>query len=129
MRPSSDERFNPGQTYDNRLLPRYAVTTRVEVEWLSWRRPEGLRRREVIPTAEVLDVSMGGMLVDAPGKPPLDVNAIVELASAGNPATARVAHKHVALDPDRQLLGIEFLDMSEGFAAGLHALIQALRDD
>lgn len=129
MRPSSDERFNPGQTYDNRLMPRYTVTTRVEVEWLSSRRREGLRRREVTPTAEVLDVSMGGMLVEAPGKPSLDVNSLVELATAGHPATARVAHKHVALDPDKQLLGIEFLDMSEGFKADLHALIQALRGD
>jgi hypothetical protein len=129
MRPSSDERYNPGQTYDNRLMPRYTVTTRVQVEWLTSRRRKGLRRRDVVPMADVLDVSMGGMLVEAPGDPPLDVNSRVELASAGNPATARVAHKHVALDPDKQLLGLELVDMSEGFMADLHALIQVLRGD
>jgi hypothetical protein len=112
---------------NNRLLRRFATPTLVEVEWLTARHRTGVRRRLVTPVAEVLDLSMGGMLVEVPGKPLLRINSRVELASEGHRATARVAHKHVAIDPDKQLLGIEFIEMSKGFETSLHALVLALR--
>ena len=99
----------------------------IEIEWLSASYRKGLRRRMVVPTAEVLDMSMGGMLVEAPAEPRFDVGETVELASDGHTASARVAHKHEALDPDKQLLGIEFVTMSEAFEASLHEAVRALR--
>lgn len=124
---NADERCQSTQTFDNRLMRRYALPTLVELEWLAGRRRKGIRRRVEVPTAQVLDLSMGGMLVEAPAKPRLEVNDVVEIASDGNRATARIAHKHVAIDPDKQLLGIEFLRMSEAFEASLHALVRLLR--
>jgi hypothetical protein len=121
-RPSNRRGFE-----NNRLLRRFAMPTLVEVEWLTARHRTGIRRRLVTPVAEVLDLSMGGMLIEVPGKPLLRVNSKVELASEGNRATARVAHKHVAIDPDKQLLGIEFIEMSKDFETSLHTLVLALR--
>ncbi len=127
MRQASDERVQHNRAFDGRLMRRYSLGTHVEIEWLSAKYRKGLRRRVVVPSAEVLDLSMGGMLVDAPGKPRLEIGAMVELASEGHLATARVAHKHVALDPGKQLLGIELVEMSEAFAASLHEAVRALR--
>ena len=127
MSDAADERTIRQQTVESRLTRRYSLSIPVELEWLTGRHRKGLRRRVVVPVAQVLDVSIGGMLVEAPGRPDLEVDAIVELASDGHQATARVAHKHVAVDPDHQLLGIEFVEMSEGFEAALHDLVRVLR--
>ncbi len=109
-------------------MRRSAPTGLVEIEWLTGRHRRGLRRRLIVPTAEVFDLSMGGMLVQAPGRPVLEVGDPMELASDGHFATAQVMHKHVALDPGKQLLGLGLTDMSEGFAVGLHEAVRAFRD-
>ena len=127
MRHASEERVQHNRGFDGRLMRRYSLGTHVEIEWLAATYRKGLRRRMVVPTAEVLDLSMGGMLVEAPGKPRLEIGAMVELASEGHLATARVAHKHVALDPGKQLLGIELVEMSEALSASLHEAVRALR--
>lgn len=127
MRHASEERVQHNRGFDGRLMRRYSLGSHVEIEWLAATYRKGLRRRMVVPTAEVLDLSMGGMLVEAPGKPRLEIGAMVELASEGHLATARVAHKHVALDPGKQLLGIELVEMSEAFSASLHEAVRALR--
>ena len=128
MDHSADERVDRTTIFDGRLTRRYTPTVPVEVDWVTGAHRKGLRRRLVVPTAQVLDISTGGMLVEAPGRPVLEVDSVVELASDGHPATARVAHKHVALDSEMQLLGIEFLGMSAGFDDALHELVRALRD-
>ena len=115
------------RSIDGRLMRRYSIADGVEVDWVTGARKTGLRRTEVVPKAQVLDLLMGGMLVEVPAKPRLEVGAIVQLASDGNTATARVAHKHVALDPAKQLLGIEFVEMSEDFEDHLHRAITAIR--
>lgn len=127
MAQAFDEHVQQQRIVNERLLPRHAVIGRIEIEWLSSRHRKGLRRRLVVPTAEVLDLSMGGMLVEVPAEPRFDVDETVELASEGHTASARVAHKHEAIDPDKQLLGIEFVAMSEPFEASLHEAVRALR--
>jgi hypothetical protein len=127
MAQAFDEHVQQKRIVNKRLLLRHAVNGRIEIEWLSSRHRKGLRRRLVVPTAEVLDLSMGGMLVEAPAEPRFDVDETVELASEGHTASARVTHKHEAIDPDKQLLGIEFVAMSEPFEASLHEAVRALR--
>ena len=127
MHQASDERVHPNRGFDQRLLRRYTLGNQVEIEWLTGRHRKGLVRRVVVPTARVVDLSMGGMLVEVPARPLLDVGSVVELASDGHLASARVAHKHVAIDPGLQLLGIELVEMSEAFAASLHGAVRALR--
>jgi len=121
MSDAAAERVVREQTVEGRLTRRFTLPVPVLIDWVTATHRKGIRRRIVVPTAEVLDISTGGMLVEAPSRPELVVGSTVELASDGHPATARVAHKHVALHPDKQLLGIE------GFDDALHELVRALR--
>ncbi|MFQ5556468.1 MAG: PilZ domain-containing protein [Acidimicrobiales bacterium] len=115
---------------NRRLLPRYRPATEIRVDWLVAARTTGLvRRRTLVPQAVVIDVSVNGMLLEAPSEPPVEPGSIITVGSDGEKAVARVIHRHVTADPERMVVGIDFTTMSPTFAEHLHAVVGALRGD
>jgi len=117
---------------NNRLVPRYRPSSRVEITWTAEDRSKQLIRRKhptTSVTAAIIDVSVNGMYVELPAEPRAQEGDVVALMSDDKPAAARVVRASFDREKDQQLVGVEITDMSREFADDLHGLVAALRGD
>ena len=117
---------------NNRLVPRYQPTSRVEIAWTAEDRSKKRVRRKhptTTVTAAIIDISVNGMYLELPPEPRAHVGDIVALQSDDKPAVARVVRSSYDQEKGLQLVGVEITDMSLDFADDLNAVVAALRGD
>lgn len=79
--------------------------------------------------AEVIDISLTGLLVRITGNLKVQPDSFVTLGEGDTTAICRVAHANSPAGSIEQELGLHITEMSEQFRKELHAAVAALRKD
>jgi len=125
--PTEMDRLPGDRTGRNdRLVRRFSAGQQLRVHLRLGEHPNPQHRPI---SAEVLNISIAGISLRVTRTLRVSVGAMVTIGDGDSTATCRVAYTARTAEPDRQILGLEYVAQSDRFRLDVGGVVGALRKD
>jgi hypothetical protein len=111
---------------NDRLVRRFSAGQQLRVHLRLGEHPKPQNRPI---SAEVLNISIAGVSVRVARTLPVSTGAMVTIGDGDSTASCRVTYTTRTTEPDRQILGLEYVTQSDRFRLDVGGVVGALRKD